>query len=478
MRTQAVLSPPQTDRGHYLNDVHAKLNPTRVARIVEAHKIADVQRAVRQARRDRLAISVAGGRHAMGGQQFGEQTLHLDTRGLRGVGALDSVRGLIDVEAGVWWPELIRRYHVLQARNGVRWGIAQKQTGADRLSVGGAIAANIHGRGLRMRPFIQDVESLTLVDARGERVHCSRQRNPELFSLAIGGYGLFGIVVSARLRLVPRRVLERVVELRPVDGLINAFSQRIAQGHLYGDFQFDVDPDSKGFLRDGVFASYRPVPAERPIPANQIRLSKRDWGELLLLAHIDKSAAFRRFADFYQRSSGQLYWSDTLQLSIYLDDYHEELDHELGAGCRGTEMITELFVPRPRLERFLGDCRRTLRMTGADLIYGTIRLIERDEESLLAWARDDWACVIFNLHTEHTPRGLKRAAQQFRRLIDDAVRHDGSYYLTYHRWASRRQIEACHPRFRRFLELKRHYDPDGLFQSDWYRYHLRLFGDT
>ena len=416
METQAVPSSPQNDPGHYVNDVHAKLNPTRVARIVEAHKIADVQRAVRQARRDRLAISVAGGRHAMGGQQFGEQTLHLDTRGLTGVGALDSARGLIDVEAGVRWPELIRRYHVLQAGTGVHWAIAQKQTGADRLSVGGAIAANIHGRGLRMRPFIQDVESLTLVDARGELVQCSRQRNPELFSLVIGGYGLFGIVVSARLRLVPRRMLERVVELRPVDGLINAFSQRIARGHTYGDFQFDVNPDSQGFLRDGVFASYRPVPVERPIPANQIRMSKRDWSELLLLAHIDKSAAFRRFADFYQRSSGQLYWSDTLQLSIYLDDYHEELDHELGAGCRGTEMITELYVPRPRLERFLDDCRRTLRMTGADLIYGTIRLIERDEESFLAWARDDWACVIFNLHTEHTPRGLKRVALQFRRL--------------------------------------------------------------
>ena len=50
---------------------------------------------------------------------------------------------------------------------------------------------------------------------------------PELFSLAIGGYGLFGFIYSATLRLVPRRKLERVVELRAVDSLMEAFAGRI-----------------------------------------------------------------------------------------------------------------------------------------------------------------------------------------------------------------------------------------------------------
>jgi hypothetical protein len=41
-----------------------------------------------------------------------------------------------------------------------------------------------------------------------------------------------------------------------------------------------------------------------------------------------------------------------------------------------------------------------------DCIYGTIRLIERDDESFLAWAKQPYACTIFNLHTSHTPDGL------------------------------------------------------------------------
>jgi hypothetical protein len=65
-----------------------------------------------------------------------------------------------------------------------------------------------------------------------------------------------------------------------------------------------------------------------------------------------------------------------------------------------------------------------------DLIYGTIRLIERDDETVLAWAREPWACIIFNLHVTHTADGIARSADTFRALIDLAIAHGGSYYLT------------------------------------------------
>ncbi len=62
-----------------------------------------------------------------------------------------------------------------------------------------------------------------------------------------------------------------------------------------------------------------------------------------------------------------------------------------------------------------------------------------------------------------------------KRAPTSCVARGGSYYLTYHRWATRAQIEACHPRFVEFLQLKRHHDPEELFQSDWYRHHRELF---
>jgi hypothetical protein len=139
-------------------------------------------------------------------------------------------------------------------------------------------------------------------------------------------------------------------------------------------------------------------------------------------------------------------------------------------------MISELYVPRPRLAAFMEDARRSLRDRRANVIYGTVRMIERDHESMLAWARDRYACIVFNLHVEHTPAAIDAAAGAFRELIDLAIAHGGTYYLTYHRWARRDQVDTCYPQMRRFLLLKRRADPAGVVQSDWYRHHCRLLG--
>ncbi len=151
---------------------------------------------------------------------------------------------------------------------------------------------------------------------------------------------------------------------------------------------------------------------------------------------------------------------------------------QLGEQAKATELITEIYVPRDRLGDYMSRARESLRSSGASVIYGTIRLIEKDEECFLTMAKEAWACIIFNLHVVHTPEGMEHAKQDFLRLIDLAIDHGGSYFLTYHRFASRRQVEACYPQFPEFLRLKRRYDPEERFQSDWYVHHRRMFADV
>jgi len=461
-----------------VNDIHSALNETHVRRIVSPDSTAAVVEAVRAARREGIAVSVMGGRHAMGAQQFGTDTLLLDMRPLSRILSFDRERGLLEAEAGIFWPGLLDGYLALQNGSPRAWGIAQKQTGADRLSVGGTLAANGHGRGLTLPPFVADVEALTLVDAAGEVRRCSRTEDAELFSLVAGGYGLFGIVTSVTLRLTPRCKLERIVEIRRRDGLAAAFEERIRDGFVYGDFQFSIDPASDDFLDKGVFSCYRAVDPATPIPAAQRELSDDHWKELLWLAHADKARAFARYADFYLATNGQIYWSDTHQLSPYFDGYHTDLDARSGASCAASEIITEVYVPRGRLADFLAAAAEDFRRHGVEVIYGTVRLIERDVDSFLAWAREPWACTVFNLCTAHSPAGRERSAAAFRRLIDLAIERGGSFFLTYHKDARRDQIEACHPRFAEFLRRKRAIDPEERFQSDWYHHHRVLFPET
>ncbi len=250
---------------------------------------------------------------------------------------------------------------------------------------------------------------------------------------------------------------------------------RIRHGFEYGDYQFKTDERAGDFLQVGVFSFYRPVPASTPIPGEQRHLSDAQWNDLYRLAHLDKSRAFQVYSDYYRSTDGQVYWSDTHQLSFYVRGLDEEIDKAVGAPAPGSLMICEFYVPRHRLPDFILRASDVIRETQANLVYGTVRYIEKDDETFLAWAREPYACTVMNLRVAHDEAGLEAARDQFRALIDVALSMDGSYYLTYHRWARKDQVLRAYPQFPEFLRLKLRYDPDERFQSDWYRHYRRMF---
>jgi FAD/FMN-containing dehydrogenase len=463
--------------GIFVNDLHSRLNATRVRHIVRPASIDDLRAALAQARDAGDPVSIAGGWHAMGGQQFVSNGVLIDTRGLNRVIAFDRDRGLVTVEGGIHWPDVLAFLTRAQMDGRAAWAVAQMQTGAERLSVAGALSCNAHGRGLTLGPIVQQVESFDLMDHTGQVSTCSRTSDPARFSLAIGGYGLFGVITRVVLRLRPRMKLRRVVEIADMASIAERFDSRIRDGFQYGDFQFAIDHAGADFLRRGIFSCYAPVPAGTPVTPNPARFTPRDWAELIRYAHTHKRVAFELYAGRYLQSSGQISWSDAPMGAPYRDGYHADLDRALRCTVPGSEMITEVYVPRARLAGFMTEARAELIARRADVIYGTVRLIERDDETVLAWARERYACVVFNLHVDHTPAAIARAAEAFRALIDLAILHGGSYYLTYHRWARRDQVETCYPRMREFLAQKLAHDPEERFQSEWYRHYRAMFGE-
>jgi FAD/FMN-containing dehydrogenase len=458
-----------------LNDIHGRLGPTRVRKIIAPHSMDELQTIVRDS--GDLPISIAGGRHAMGGQQFGEDTLHLDTRTLNRVLDFDPQRGWVRAEAGIQWPELIEGIRARNSAPQPLWGIRQKQTGASDLTLGGALSANVHGRGLRMRPFIDDVEAFTLIDPEGRRLVCNRSDNADLFRFVIGGYGLFGVIYDVTLRLSPRRRVQRRVDVETSDVIVDRFDDAVDRGSLYGDFQFAIDPRSADFLYRGIFSRYRVVDDDTPIPASQIYFSEDKWLALLRLARTKPSDAYHAYVSFYRSTDGQFYDSDTHQLSTYVPRYHDRLA-DLPAEAQGSEVISELYVPRADLHRFLRRAADVLRGCQAPVTYGTVRLIQQDTESFLRWASEDYACVIFNLLTPETSAGRDRTKRTFQSLYDIALGMNGSFYLTYHNFATREQVERAYPQLREFLARKRDHDPCERFQSNWYRHMQGLFADS
>lgn len=458
-----------------LNDIHSRLNATEVAEVAHPITEDDVVATLERARRKQLHICAFGGRHAMGGQQFRAGGIAVDTSALAGTARLDTERGLLTIGAGARWPEIIAATRSADARSPVHWAIRQKQTGADAMSLGGALAANVHGRGLIMGPIVEDVERFRMVTANAEVLECSREKNAELFALAIGGYGMFGIITEVTLRLTPRRRMRRLVDIIDLDDALNAVYRRAEQGCVYGDFQYAIEPGDDSFLRRGVMACYEPVAESTPVDSSENDLPRESWLRLLELAHTDKRRAFQVYSEHYLASHGRVYWSDTMQLSTYIPTYAEFLADRRGATTVDESlMITELNVPPDRLMDFMRAARLVLRSSGVEDIYGTIRAIRKDCTTFLPWAREEYACVIFNLRTMHTDAGIALTQRAARGLIDAAIDLGGTYYLTYHKWATAAQALRAYPRFPEWMERKHAHDPTGVLRSTWFEHHWQL----
>ena len=464
----------QVERGVRLNDVHSRLNPTRVDRLIPVDSTAAVQRVIGAARAQGVPIAISGSRHSMGGQQFLTDGWVLDARPLRHVRNFDTINGHLRVDAGMEWPQMLEFLSTTWDENGQGWTFLQKQIGADHLTIGGAVAANVHGHPLAYPPFIEDVERLVVVDYDGVPRTASRDENLNLFRLTHGGYGLSGVITEVTLRLIPRRKLERIVTEEQIEDIAVLMRDRATMGHLYGEFLFSVNQESyNDFLRRGILVTYARVPGETPIPSDQRTLSEEEKRDLLIRAHNDPYSAMRRTIDYHLATNGQIYWADLVQLAGYEDDRHAAVEQVLG-GPPSSEVLTELYVPRDQLAGFMAAARALLR-TGTPVVHGNVRFVDTDDLSFLPWATSRFACVTLELHVVHTREAIDRATGVVRELIDEALERGGSFSLAYHRWATAEQVQRAYPRFDEFLRLKQVYDPENRFQSDWFRFYRDLF---
>jgi hypothetical protein len=479
MAAIAGLSPWQAalaeQRGTLVNDVHSALNPTWVSEIHHVESLSDSMRAIARARKTGRSLSICGSRHAAGGQQFLTDGVLLDTTRMNKVLHLDREAALLTVQSGSRWVDIAESLDKMQSHEPKPLGINQKQTGLNTLTIGGTLAANAHGQGLLLKPFVADVESFKLINADGELINCSRNENIGLFNSVIGGYGVFGFVAQVTLKLIPRQKVRRMVQMIPLPKLAQCVDQSISKGFRYGHCQMNIDESSPGYLSEGIYSTYEPVDIDTPISGSEKTMTASGWTALVSLVHSDKPKAYKNYVAFYQSTDGFVNWSDVWQNSHYVNGYHQTLDRLSASKESATEVLSEFFVPISQLETFLGQASKYFLAHKQNIIFSTIRFIEKDDETLLPWARERYACVIFNFHTAHTEQAIEATMQSGRFLIDRAIECKGSFYLTYQHLADRKQVLACYPAFENYLALKLKHDPKEVFQSDWYRWHKKMF---
>ncbi len=109
----------------------------------------------------------------------------------------DPASGVLECEAGTSLSDIV--HHFLPRG----WFLAVTP-GTRFVTVGGAIASDVHGKNHhRDGTVVSSVLSFTLQTGGGDLLRCSREEHSDVFWATLGGMGLTGVVLTARLRLRP-----------------------------------------------------------------------------------------------------------------------------------------------------------------------------------------------------------------------------------------------------------------------------------
>lgn len=140
------------------------------------------------------------------------------------------------------------------------------------------------------------------------------------------------------------------------------------------------------------------------------------------------------------------------------------------AGRPGRLTDVELLLPPGEALGFVAAARVLAAERRLALRRIAVRELRQDAETVLSWAKRDWAGITVSLeHARPTLGASVHAAEMRRLLIAAALARGGSFPARAACGASRAQLEAGHPELAAFLAEKRRYDPAERLQNDWYR---------
>ncbi|MGY8710553.1 FAD-binding oxidoreductase [Bradyrhizobium sp. 18BD] len=166
-----------------------------------------------------VAGSVARGN----GRAYGDAAIGaVRTIGMTGfdrVRSFDPATGRIRLEAGVQLADLIDTF-------GPRGFLPFVVPGTRFVSIGGAIAADVHGKNHHCEGgFGRYVDSILLRTGQGVVIEASREQNSDAFFATVGGMGLTGVILEATMRLRPVEtgwIRERVIATSDLDAAMRA----------------------------------------------------------------------------------------------------------------------------------------------------------------------------------------------------------------------------------------------------------------
>ena len=155
-----------------------------------------------------------GGGYSYVAASFKKETLSLGMKNFNRILHFDEKRKLIKVESGITIIELLNFT--------LKFGLWIPQIpGYPHISIGGAIASNVHGKSGRQHGTIRNaIKDVLIFHKNHGWISLSNDENKKVFDLTIGGYGLTGTIVNVTLQLIDFEGFDFQTSIKKINSII------------------------------------------------------------------------------------------------------------------------------------------------------------------------------------------------------------------------------------------------------------------
>ncbi|MEM8963379.1 MAG: FAD-binding protein [Acidobacteriota bacterium] len=415
--------------------------------VVSPRDASEVAAVVAYAYQHDLPISPRAGSFAFSGQALNEGGVVLDMRGLDAFDILGQSADRCIADAGTLWKDVVGA--ALTRRR-----VPPVLTSYLGTSIGGTLsAAGFGNASFRHGTQLDHCLELEVAGHDGELVRCSLDENRDLFELALGGFGQFGVITRAVVRLRPCALRTRTYFLQYVDLETQLADQR------------RLMTEQRVTFMDGIVRSC--LHGARLGERGPERLYSYLY-PLTLTVEADDESTIDDQAVLGDLGFSRWVYADDLSMADFL--LMGTPAGEPKATTSLAQIFTDVLLPWEEVESFLGKVERHVLPRTVNVEHVRLGAVPRAALTRpMLRVPESEHIMGLGIYTA-TPRRLAdhnlAMAQGF---VDLAMKVGATYYLT----GAVRLDEARYQRqfgddWPRVLAGKRQYDPKGLFNPGFF----------
>ena len=390
--------------------------------------------------------------------------LVVDMTPLNRIHSIDPDTGIVDVDAGVTLDQLMKA--------ALPFGLwVPVLPGTRQVTIGGAIGPDIHGKNHHSAGSFGDhVLSMELLVADGRVLHLEPNgENAELFWATVGGMGLTGIILRARIQMTKTETAYFIADTDRTDTLdetIALHSDGSEVNYTYSSAWFDAisapPKTGRSTISRGSLATldqlkeFAPKLAKDPLKFNA--------PQLMTVPDIFPSWTMNKLS---LMAIGEAYYlmgkpsrNDVKNLTRFYQPLDLIGEWNRGYGKAGF-LQYQFVVPTDAVEPFK-DIIYDIQASGHYTALNVFKLFGEGNRAPLSYPMKGWnVCVDFPIRP-----GLNEFLD---RLDDQVMQFGGRLYLAKESRTSAEKFHAMYPELPNWLETRRSIDPTGVFASDMSR---------